>query len=122
MSSTIPQAGPTGQLTAFSNLAPELRLKIWGEALLNAEERVIMLKLFPIPGGQRYGVITPPTPPVLLHVCQESREEALKVYERMELDCSLTREPVGGGTVELGHKNTFRLYFNSARDMFRLCG
>jgi hypothetical protein len=66
--------------TCFPRLAPEIRLKIWCLAVL--EPRILELEFLdegrwhsPTP----YSAITPAS----LHVCRESRQEALKTYQRL---------------------------------------
>ncbi|TAQ86192.1 hypothetical protein B7494_g5482 [Chlorociboria aeruginascens] len=79
---------PAHEFTLFSKLPVELRHKIWKEALPASPRVVKVLKLH----GSQYmvgkdgkGVFkcklkVACTIPVVLHVCQESRREALRVY------------------------------------------
>jgi len=66
----------------FPALPPELRLKIWGYAL-SVPRNVTVLCLegrFERGAPREVKFSSPDRPPALLHVCRESRCEALRIY------------------------------------------
>jgi hypothetical protein len=77
---------PLQSFTLFQNLPLELRLKIW--ALIAPPPRTVSIKYkrFSInrvgKGFSAAGGWTSPDPvPIILHICEESRTEALKSYQ-----------------------------------------
>lgn len=87
----IIQEGSLANLHPFPRLPIELMLKICGVSANNQESRVIeFIRRTTIPkmneaNASDYFYINT-TCPVILHVCQESRKEALKVYELLDID------------------------------------
>ena len=68
------------KFTVFPNLAVELRLKIWRSSFPGPRNVGVKIRIKDSGfGGWIVRENTPP-PPVALHVCHESREEALKYY------------------------------------------
>jgi hypothetical protein len=63
--------------TFFSSFPPELRLQVWQYA--TSFSRVVEIQYTDPSLGLRYSAS--PRAPALLHTCQESRYEALKVYK-----------------------------------------
>ncbi|KAF4636850.1 hypothetical protein G7Y89_g1224 [Cudoniella acicularis] len=81
--SDIQPAGvPPQQFTLFPELPPELQLKIWKMAL--KEGRIIEVRTFQVRGYPKHSRPITPQPP-LLHTCHDSRKEALKVYQLLEV-------------------------------------
>jgi hypothetical protein len=70
----------------FPNLPAELRLQVW--QYVASFERVVEIQGINRTIGIRHGAS--PRPPAILHVCHESRYEALKVYK---LCCGTKRLP-----------------------------
>jgi hypothetical protein len=92
------QASPLTEFTQFGKFPKELRLKIWRVLLLQPRIIEIEAKHEPVPGsfpGQfsqnrprhdNYMVSRHSRePPVTLHICHESREEALNAYKLMPI-------------------------------------
>lgn len=68
-------------LTCFGKLPTEIRLKIWNESLPGPRILTATMALRWRPEGHRrplFRLISPP--PVVFHVCKESREQALGMY------------------------------------------
>ena len=60
-------------------LPAELRLKVWHFAMVPGMGGTCIVPVLWCP--LRQSLYSPRRPPVLLHTCQESREEALKIYQ-----------------------------------------
>jgi hypothetical protein len=81
----------------FPNLAPELRLKVWAHACF---PRIVSIRYLPILDK----CVSSSSPPALLQVCHEAREEALQIY-----------------SLAFGTRFTSpRIYFNPYRDTLYL--
>lgn len=66
---------PIPMFSYFADLPVELRLQIWGKACLCS--RVVEVQ-YDVNAGR---FVSSCKPPSVLHVCQESRHEALKIYK-----------------------------------------
>ncbi|KAG0653049.1 hypothetical protein D0Z07_0297 [Hyphodiscus hymeniophilus] len=92
----MPAKGPSS-FFLFPNLAPELRLKIWGHA---CAPRTVAVRY--LPSSDK--CVSSSSPPTILSVCHEAREEALLMYS------------LGFGT----RSSPARIYFNPYRDTLYL--
>jgi hypothetical protein len=106
----LPDEDDTAEFKLFLTLPAELRLKIWGYSLLGV--RVVEVRWNP----ESHKYYTTVVQPVILHVCHESREVALKEYDLLELPCIM--DPVM--ELALRSNNTplrpFGTYINFDRD------
>ena len=127
------QSNSLKEFTLFKKLPMELRLKIWSFALLGQPPRRIrvMQKKVDAKNGdlRNAGHFYTDTPlPITLHICQESRKEALKVYELLEIKqynpnsraLQLLRALHNSVRVKAPPMTDFRTYINYSEDYLYL--
>ncbi|KAF4636849.1 hypothetical protein G7Y89_g1225 [Cudoniella acicularis] len=73
------------EFTLFLKLPPELQLKIWKEAVEQFRSRVIEVKTYRVRGYPKHSRPFTSQMPSILHACHDSRREALKVYQLLEV-------------------------------------
>lgn len=108
------------EFTIFDELPTELRLAVWKFALLDGTpdrtSGAIEVLWDPIRHRCRAAVPIP----TLLHVCHESREEALKTYELLELSLHTIRSPAVHRNAPQFANKTFRTYIDDSSETLNL--
>jgi hypothetical protein len=75
----------------FPKLPPEMRLEIW--SYVHPGPRIVELRWKQLKRTKKWGYACNKSPPLLLHICQETRKEALKSYT-FQLKSDRQRYPI----------------------------